>query len=294
METSTQFAGTALETRPVLICLLGGFRLLKAGRPLEIRSGGKTEALISNLALHAKSPVPRSALLDSLWPDTDLDLAGQALDSLVHNLFRMLGDALDGARPVLHRYGCYQLNVEAGVGIDVAAFGRLVEEGEQHARGAEDALAISCYDRAIALYAGDLDAGTDLQALIERESLRACYLTVLARLADYHYEHRNYTVSLRHVLDLLRNDPCREDAHRMVMRCYVQLGERTQAFRQYRLCEAVLRREFGAEPEPATSALFEQMRLHPDEFESHDDGVQGHLTGWRWSMSRDTEKISLP
>lgn len=47
------------------------------------------------------------------------------------------------------------------------------------------------------------------------------------------------------------------------MRCYVRQGERAEALRQYRLCESVLRVEFDALPEPATTALFAQIRLDP-------------------------------
>jgi DNA-binding SARP family transcriptional activator len=47
------------------------------------------------------------------------------------------------------------------------------------------------------------------------------------------------------------------------MRCHVRRGERSQALRQYRLCQQILRAEFDAAPEPATEALFEQVRLAP-------------------------------
>ena len=33
-------------TWPILICLLGNFRLLKAGQPVAVHAGGKTEALL--------------------------------------------------------------------------------------------------------------------------------------------------------------------------------------------------------------------------------------------------------
>jgi DNA-binding SARP family transcriptional activator len=70
-------------------------------------------------------------------------------------------------------------------------------------------------------------------------------------------------LALLHALDLLRHDPCREDAHRMAMRCYVRQGERAQALRQYRLCREVLAIEFEAAPEPATESLYELVRLDP-------------------------------
>ncbi|HET7380215.1 MAG TPA: bacterial transcriptional activator domain-containing protein, partial [Gaiellales bacterium] len=60
-------------------------------------------------------------------------------------------------------------------------------------------------------------------------------------------------------------DPCREDGHRTAMRCYVRRGERAQALRQYQMCEVILREEFNATPEPATRALFDKVRLAPED-----------------------------
>jgi hypothetical protein len=47
------------------------------------------------------------------------------------------------------------------------------------------------------------------------------------------------------------------------MRCHVQRGERAQALRQYQLCRDILKAEYDAAPEPATTALFDQVRLDP-------------------------------
>jgi DNA-binding SARP family transcriptional activator len=62
---------------------------------------------------------------------------------------------------------------------------------------------------------------------------------------------------------MLASDPCREDAHRLVMRCYVRLGERAQALRQYQLCKQILRAEYDVAPEDATTALYDRVRLEP-------------------------------
>jgi DNA-binding SARP family transcriptional activator len=47
------------------------------------------------------------------------------------------------------------------------------------------------------------------------------------------------------------------------LRCYLRRGERAQALRHYTTVQRILRAEFHAEPEPATTALFEQIRLDP-------------------------------
>src|SRR5581483_1928271 len=249
--------------RPVLICLLGSFRLCSAGRAVQARGGGKTEALLSCLALGPISGIARAALLDAVWPGSEPVLAGQSLNSLLYSLHKLVGDALGGAPPVLRRDSWYRLNREAGVSTDVEQFHALADAGESRGHEGDTPGAMAAYRRALDLYRGDLCVSTDLSSVMERERLRARYLTLLARLADYYYAAGDYVAGLDHALRLLATDPCREDAHRLEMRCYLRQGQRAQALRQYRLCEQVLRVEFDAPPEPATRALFEQVRLDP-------------------------------
>lgn len=248
---------------PVMLCLLGNFRVLRNGQPLPVRAGGKTEALLCSLALQHESPVARDALLEALWPEAEAGLAGQSLNSLVYGLNRQLAGALDGAAPLVHDRGHYRLNVEAGVGVDVACYNTLAEAGARLAAAGDREAAASAYRQAVGLYRGDLSAGSDVRAIMQREHLRARYLTMLAHLADHHFASADYQTCQDYARRLLDADPCREDAHRLVMRCYVRLGERAQALRQYQLCRAILRTEFEALPEPATTVLFDQVRLDP-------------------------------
>jgi DNA-binding SARP family transcriptional activator len=122
---------------------------------------------------------------------------------------------------------------------------------------------VEAYLQAVALYRGDLCSGSDIASVVEREHLRARYLTLLAKLADHFFNQGDYTSCLHYTSALLNNDPFREDAHRIAMRCYTRCGERAQALRQYLLCEQVLRAEFDVAPEPATIVLYEQVRRDP-------------------------------
>jgi DNA-binding SARP family transcriptional activator len=88
-------------------------------------------------------------------------------------------------------------------------------------------------------------------------------MELLARLGDYHFAQGDPSTTLSHALQVLKADPCREDAHRLAMRCYVRLGQRAQALRQYRVCQTAVRGEFDTEPEPVTTLLFEQVRVDP-------------------------------
>src|SRR5215207_9673526 len=247
----------------VLVCLLGGFRLLRFGQQLEVLISGKALTLLSSLALHLETGVTRDALLDLLWPEQDCEQSAVSLHSLIYSLHRRLRDDLQDASAVVYNNGSYLLNRAAGVSTDVARFDALGGEGNRLVTVNQDLEAVRHYGRALALYRGDLATGTDVYAVIERERLRANFLTILAWLADRSYREADYSSALEYASRLLAHDPCREDAHRVVMRAHVHRGERSQALRQYHLCEQVLRREFDIAPETATTTLFDRIRGAP-------------------------------
>lgn len=250
---------------PVFICLLGGFSILIGDQPLSLRNAPKTRALLINLALEPRHTVSREALLQALWPNVQNQLASQSLNSLIHSLRRQLAASLAGAAPVLYADGRYRLNVEAGIGLDVTWFETCASEGERLERAGQSAAAVARYQQAVQAYRGDLCAVGSTQALMLCEALRARYLNLLAHLADYHFSQQQYADCLECARQILLTDPCREDAHRLAMRCYMRQGQRAQALHQYHLCVGVLRAEFDAAPEPATAALYDQIRLNPDQ-----------------------------
>jgi len=248
---------------PILICLLGSFLLLRAGQPLSVPCGGKIETLLCHLGLQSGRRVPRAVLVNLLWPASDSRQATQSLNSLIYCFHKLIGGALGGATPVLHEDGYYRLNVEAGVGVDITCFDTWANTGDQQVRAGELAHAATSYRKSVQLYRGDLAVATDIGSVLERERLRARFLSLLAYLADEHYRAGEYDACLEQAWRLLGHDPCREDAHRVVMRCHVQRGERAAALRHYQVCAHILHTEFDAAPEPATTALFDQIRFRP-------------------------------
>lgn len=246
----------------VLICLLGPFQILSRDEPVIVH-GNKAEALLRMLALRQGDTVERHEILAALWPERERLLATQSLNSLVYGIQRSLRGALGGASTILNDDRGYRLNLGPGLDIDVIRFDLLVSAGHRLVRVGDLDGARRVFADAVRLYRGDLRVGSSIQDIIERERLRASYFAALAHLADYHFVRTDYTACLEYALRILAADPCREDAHRLVMRCRVRRNERAQALRQYRICEDVLRAEFDAAPEPATRAIYDQIRLNP-------------------------------
>jgi DNA-binding SARP family transcriptional activator len=265
METAIQFPRNLLPPvteRPgeILVCLLGSFRFTHHGQPLKLLIAGKAMTLLSELALHLDEGVTREELLETLWPEQDSAHSTVSLNSLIYSLQRRLKDVVQDSVPLVYENGCYALNKEAGVSTDIARFDTYVNQGTRLAASGNEVTAVRSYKCAADLYRGDLCAGSNVFAIIERERLRARFLSVLAWLADRAYRERDDETALEYALRLLACDPCREDAHRMVMRIRLHRGERSEALRHYRVCEQVLRREFDAVPEAPTRELFDQIR----------------------------------
>ena len=256
--------GESLEKRlPVMISVLGPLRLTLAGKLVSIGDCSKSEHLLISLALARQHRLRRAHLLERIWPECDPVLAGQCLNSLTYELNKVVNHHLDGANLILHERGYYRLNRQAGIGVDLDYFETWRQEGLDWLRSGEVARGVASCERALSLYRGDLGGDPSIDTLIERERLRVAFLELLARLADHYYGCAKPAQALSYLQRLLVYDPCREDAHRQAIRCFMQVGQRSQALRQYQICRQALALEFEAEPEPATVELFNRIRLDP-------------------------------
>lgn len=106
---------------------------------------------------------------------------------------------------------------------------------------------------AVELYAGDLlESCSDEWLAEDRDRLRRRYLDALAELAELcpPAEAIGYTERL------VRADPLREDAYRLLMSLHVARDDLAGALRVYHVCSSTLERELGVEPSVATRALY--------------------------------------
>jgi two-component SAPR family response regulator len=147
---------SAKSSSRVAICLLGSFQVLKLGDPVSVRPGGKTELLLSRLALQEHNRASREWLLEVMWPESDLARASHALNSLIHATRKLLADALGGEPPVVSTGGGYELNIDAGVSVDVAEFDTLATRAEGSFRVGDVGRALPDSLAALTLYRGDL------------------------------------------------------------------------------------------------------------------------------------------
>jgi len=114
--------------------------------------------------------------------------------------------------------------------------------------------------RGLRLYRGDYLVGIDHEwAWLERQRLRNLYLDGLYHLTLAHAAASNWPLVLEWGRRLNREEPLREDVHRLLMRAHAFAGNRALAIAQYQLCQTVLRADLAVEPMPETQELYRSL-----------------------------------
>ncbi len=261
-------AAPAPVRAPLELFCLGPFQMRQQGTVLDPGLLGRRRALavLQILLTRYGSPVHREELAEALWPQGPPADAAALLKVAVHYLRRGLATGL-GAAPeyILTQGPSYAFNAAAPHHFDVADFQEQLLRARRSAAQGDTAAAADAYRRAIACYHGDFLADEPYAewSLSRREELAQLYLTALSEATDVFQRGGAWEESLRCCRVALARDPCREDFHRALMQLLWRLGRRAEALRQYRECAAVLDRELGVGPDPATQALGRRIAASP-------------------------------
>jgi DNA-binding SARP family transcriptional activator len=224
---------------------------------------GRGRSLFKYLVTH-RDPWPRRELLmDAFWPEATPAAARNSLNVAIHSLRRAFRDGA-GVQPVILEDGTYRLGPGLRVWLDVDEFEQRVAAARRLEATGDLAGAAADYERALALYQGDFLADDPYEdwPVTTREYLLLAYLDVLDRLSGLYLAQHQLGACVALSRLLVQRDPCREDAHRRLMRCFTRQGQPHLALRQYQACVDALHHELGVDPDPATAALARQIRGH--------------------------------
>jgi DNA-binding SARP family transcriptional activator len=216
----------------------------------------KVQALFCYLAVTGQ-PHLRPVLAELLWGELSEAHANTNLRKALTNLRRQLPGWLTITRQTV------AFNPEKLYQLDVADFEAKAVDGLAQAR-------LDWLEEAVALYQGDFLVGFQVRAALafeewvraKQSQLRELAIQTLDALAG-HYPTQGeagQALALTYTRQLLTLEPWREEAHRHLMRLLALTNQRSAALAQYELCRQVLAAEFGVEPGPETTALYEQLR----------------------------------
>jgi DNA-binding SARP family transcriptional activator len=253
----------SLPVSPTLqIFTLGSFGLVVAGQSIALEKWKRKQAvtLLKYLVSQLDRPVHRERLLDSLWPGVDEQQGWGRLKVAMYCLRSELRANGMNEDVIKTSDKTYMLRRDA-VWVDTYAFEKLVTEGRELQQQKQWKDALSRFNDAGLLYRGDYleeEVFSDWCAE-ERERFREINLEILGRTAECHAELNQYTEAVHVCRKALALDPCRESFHCLLMENLVNCGNPEMALAQFRHCQQVLEREFGAEPLATTRRLYQQI-----------------------------------
>ena len=228
------------------IYLLGPLRIEHNNTPIHL-SRRKVEALLAYLLLHPARQT-RDHLATLFWGDSSDSQARHSLRTALAALRKeVTADLLLVDRDYV------QLNPDCIVWTDLDEL--LATEDDL------DNLNPSLLQVRLALWQGELLAGFYEEWLTsEREHYRMRLLTLFLQVTQALRSQSDYGTAITVAQQILAVDSANEQAHQHLMFCYVAVGDRPAALRQYEQCERALLADLDAPPMPETTALYHWIK----------------------------------
>ena len=240
----------------------GRFEVKRSGRAIALCRNRSGQAILRYLVSQPGYRASIDSLMGVFWPENPPEVARRKLQIAVSAVRSSLnnGYSSDAGRGyILCTNESYQLNPAVTIQTDVDEFLSLWEAGQQ----ANAAQAAALFERACNLWTGQFLV-EDLYAdwsFIRREQLSRVYLAMCHALADHYLEAGHYEGAAKWANTVLKENRCDETAYRQLMRISLAQGRRSEALRQYQLCERVLAEELAVQPMPETVHLLQTILI---------------------------------
>jgi LuxR family transcriptional regulator, maltose regulon positive regulatory protein len=205
--------------------------------------------------------VEKDVLIEEFWGEADF----AAIEKNFHPTISHIRKALNSRQAykqnfLVFRDGAYRLNPELSYSIDTEDFERLIAEAETAKREGEEEIFRERLIQAHALYRGEFMAGVyDPWAEERRGYYKEQFFRLLNGLAKISFKEKNWAQTLKYTAEILKDDPYREDVHRLVMRVLAAQGKRAAVKEHFENLASTLKKELGVEPAPETTRTFQEI-----------------------------------
>lgn len=246
----------------LVVYCLGLFRVYQNEQQITDWRSTKGKTIFKYLIAHRERPIAKEVLMDTFWREAHPDAARNNLNVAIYGLRQAFRMARPSYSHIIFEYDSYMLNPELQIWVDYETFLENLSSGQKLEQRGELEGAMNLYSAAVAHYQGEFmeeDRYEDWPTST-REKLRENYLDLLDRLSRYYFDQTDTSTCTTMCRKILAVDPCREEAHRRLMRCYLHHGQPYLALRQYHLCEEALQKELDISPMEETLVLYQTIR----------------------------------
>jgi predicted ATPase/DNA-binding SARP family transcriptional activator len=248
----------AVAPETLRVLALGPLQVFVGNDPIDTTAWGsaRPRELLVYLLVHPDGRTKEQVGL-AFWPEA----SSAQLRNSFHVTLHRLRKALRNPDWITLSNDRYRVDPEVLAEFDVAEFEREIVAARRSLKRREEG-ATAALERAVVRFRGDfLDGEPAGDWHIEhRDRLQRLFVDALMDLGNLHASENRIAKAADAYRRLLARDDLNEDATRALMRCYAQVGERSQALRLYQRFSDRLRKELDAEPEDETRELLEEIK----------------------------------
>jgi DNA-binding SARP family transcriptional activator len=244
--------------------LFGKFSVERDGFSVNGLRTRRLQQLLSYLLLNRHQRCSRESLANLFWGESLLTQAKKNLRQLLWQLQTALDIQVSThTQPILIVTANWlQINPQAKIWLDVDFFEQVWNK-TRHLEGKDlDNWSMQLLRSATGLHQDVLLSDNyEDWCLKERERLLTICIRMLEKLIDYSKAHHDYQTAILYCSRILTYDRTHETTYQQLMQLHYLQGDRTEALKYYRKCEATLKEDLGALPSKKTRLLYQQISL---------------------------------
>jgi len=202
--------------------------------------------------VHHSDGVTKEEIGEAFWPDSTIEALRVRFKNSIYRLRHALG-----SESISFIDDYYRFNRSLEYYYDTEDFTHELTEAEKATDASEK---IHHYIQALNQYRGQYLPKVDYEwVIVQREQFHRSFIASILKLLDLLMKAGQFQVAIHYVNRAIEEDTCLEEAYRVGMKAFAELGDRASISRYYDKCCAALKKELDIEPATETVLLYKEL-----------------------------------
>lgn len=229
--------------------------------PAEAWTTRRARDIFCFIASSPHNQAKKDIVIEEFWRDED----PKTIEKNFHPTISHLRKALNSKQAfkqkfILFREGSYKLNPELSYSIDTEEFENFIMAAEKAKKAKDNGRFRENLEKANELYRGEFMSGVyDDWAEDRRNYLEEQHLRILTALSKISYNEQKWAKASKHIKQILKKDPFREDMQRLQLKVLSAQGKRGAIREHFEHFEKLLKDELGVAPAPETVDVYNEL-----------------------------------